>query len=1235
MWPRLTNKLTYTGTTGTGTFTATAGVSGKTGTSGNVTINVGAAAKYIIAGSSTQTAGSTNNLTITIEDASGNTVPFTGDKILTFSGADSSTNPRTAPTVKDKTGAAVALGTPTTITFASGVATVSGNDNGVMTLYKAEGANVSVTDGSISSPTPLAVTVSHAGLEKFAWSLTSPQENALAFTGTNTLTAEDTYGNTVTSFDASTDSVSVTTSLSGAVSGLGSRFNHTLNQAADFTNGVATLTSKLTYTGTIGTGTFTATAGVSGKTGTSGSVTINAGAAAVVAVETKADGSGTVVPAQSIPSDSSMTVYAITRDGSNNFIANAAADSWSLLNKTGGVVDEDLVQSVDKKSAVFTGHVNGSAEIHATLGAFTANSGTITVTAGTATKYVIAGSSTQTAGSANNLTITFEDGSGNTVPYTGDKTLTFSGADSSTNPRTAPTVTDTAGTAVAFGVPTTIYFTNGVATVSGNKNGVMTLYKAGTDSIRVVNGTIFNSTPLVVAVSHANLEKFAWSLTSPQENALAFTGTNTLTAEDTYGNAVTSFDASTDSVSVTTSLSGAVSGLGSRYNHTLNQAADFTNGVATLTSKLTYTGTIGTGTFTATAGVSGKTGTSDNVTMNVGAAAKYIIAGSSTQTAGSTNNLTITIEDASGNTVPFTGDKTLTFSGADSSTNPRTAPTVKDKTGGAVAFGTPTTITFASGVANVSGNDNGVMTLYKAEGANVSVTDGSISSPTPLAVTVSHAGLEKFAWSLTSPQENALAFTGTNTLTAEDTYGNTVTSFDASTDSVSVTTSLSGAVSGLGSRSNHTLNQAADFTNGVATLTSKLTYTGTIGTGTFTATAGVSGKTGTSGSVTINAGAAAVVAVETKADGSGTVVPAQSIPSDSSMTVYAITRDGSNNFIANAAADSWSLVSKTGGVVDGDLVQSGDKKSAVFTGHVSGSAEIHATLGAFTANSGTITVTAGTATKYVIAGSSTQTAGSANNLTITFEDGSGNTVPYTGDKTLTFSGADSSTNPRTAPTVTDTAGTAVAFGVPTTIYFTNGVATVSGNKNGVMTLYKAGTDSIRVVNGTIFNSTPLVVAVSHANLEKFAWSLTSPQENALAFTGTNTLTAEDTYGNAVTSFDASTDSVSVTTSLSGAVSGLGSRFNHTLNQAADFTSGVATLTSKLTYTGTVGTGTFTATAGVSGKTGTSDNVTMNVGAAAKYIIAGSSTQTAGSTNNLTITLEDAQGTQFPSPETRH
>ncbi|MGB8297529.1 MAG: DNRLRE domain-containing protein [Polyangia bacterium] len=98
------------------------------------------------------------------------------------------------------------------------------------------------------------------------------------------------------------------------------------------------------------------------------------------------------------------------------------------------------------------------------------------------------------------------------------------------------------------------------------------------------------------------------------------------------------------------------------------------------------------------------------------------------------------------------------------------------------------------------------------------------------------------------------------------------------------------------------------------------------------------------------------VRVETAADGSGTVVPAQTITPGNSVTVYAITRDASNVFVANAAA-SWSLTSITGGVVAGDLVASGDGKSAVFTAHGAGSAAIHAAVTGLTSNdSGVITV---------------------------------------------------------------------------------------------------------------------------------------------------------------------------------------------------------------------------------------------------------------------------------------
>jgi hypothetical protein len=87
------------------------------------------------------------------------------------------------------------------------------------------------------------------------------------------------------------------------------------------------------------------------------------------------------------------------------------------------------------------------------------------------------------------------------------------------------------------------------------------------------------------------------------------------------------------------------------------------------------------------------------------------------------------------------------------------------------------------------------------------------------------------------------------------------------------------------------------------------------------------------------------------------LVPTQSIGVGSTVTVYAITRDASNNFVANVAATAWSLGSLSGGVVAGDLVPVAGNKSAVFTGHVAGAASISASSGALPVTpSGIITV---------------------------------------------------------------------------------------------------------------------------------------------------------------------------------------------------------------------------------------------------------------------------------------
>ena len=999
-------KLKYTGATGSSTIKATS-ASGKEGTSASpVTINVGAATRLVISGSGSQVAGLPQSLTITARDSSGNTViSYGGAKNLVFSGSGSSPNPATSPTVTSSGGSAVPFGISTSINFSSGLAQVSGSNNGVMRLYRAGKDTIAVSDGSIGSggADRLIVTVSADALAKFTFVLTSPQQSGVAFTGTNLLTAQDSYGNTKTDFNAATDNVTVNPSgLAGSVTGLGSGAN-VLNQASDFTSGIANLTGKMKFTGATGSGLFTA-ASASSKVGTSGSVQIVAGGATRLVIRTN------------------------------------TGDSVTTL----------------------------------------------------------------TAGGTTNLTIRAMDASGNVVTtYTGTKSLTFSGPDSSLSPASAPTVTNSSGSAVAFNTSTSINFTNGVATVSGSANGVLRLLRAQTALVSATDGTIGSSGTdnLSVTVSPSALGKFGLTLATPQTSGVAFTGVNSLSALDDWGNTVTTFSAATTPVTLTTTLTGTISGLGSGTNNVLNRAGDFTLGIANLTSLgMKFTGTVGTGTFTATGG--GKTGVSGSVAVVAGGATRLVLrtsAGDSvtTMVAGTTRNLTITAKDGFGNTVTaYTGSKTLLFSGADSSTSPATPASVTNSAGAVVSFGANTAITFTNGVAQVAGSSNGVLRLYRAQGAIVAVSDGSIHSTgnDALSITVSAAALGKFKWALSSPQVSGAAFSGTNTLSAQDDWGNTVTTFDASASNVTLSTSLGGTISGLGSGTNDILNRSADFSTGVANLTALgMKYTGPVGTGVFTATS--SGKAGTSDSVVISAG---------------------------------------------------------------------------------------------------------TATRLVLTGTATQVAGTAQNLTITARDESNNiVVGYAGSKNLTFSGAASGTNPVTPPTVANSAGLAVAFNSPTALTFTNGIATVAGSANGTMRLYRVESAIISVTDGTISSQLTdrLTVGVTPGALGQFAWTLVSPQVNGLTFTGTNTLVAQDDWGNTVPTFNAATNNVTITTSLPGspqAITGLGSLDNNVLNQAGNFTAGVSNLTALgMKYSGSSGTGTFTATSAVGSKAGTSAVITMN------------------------------------------
>jgi hypothetical protein len=427
-----------------------------------------------------------------------------------------------------------------------------------------------------------------------------------------------------------------------------------------------------------------------------------------------------------------------------------------------------------------------------------------------------AASTTPTAGAADNLTLTAKDSAGHTVTtYAGSHNITFGGAATSAE-GSKPTVVDSSGTAVSFGSATALSFTSGVASVASSKNGVMKLYASGSSKIEASDGSISVEEPLSVSVSPSTASKLALSAVTSTPVAGAADNL-TVTARDAYGNTTPTY---TGSHSLT--YSGASSSPGGNAPTVSDVSGNdiafgtatpttFTNGVASASGgangamKLYKSGA-------ATVKVSDGTLSGTLATTTSAATATKLQLGAATTTpvAAASDNLTITAQDAYTNTATsYAGAHNLVFSG--SSASPSGAlPTVVDSAGTAVNFGAATALSFTSGVASVSSSKNGVMKLYRAGAASIAVTDGTISSPTPLAVTISVGTAARFALTnisvsagtLGSPCLFTCTLTGlgnSGTVTARvavtDSAGNTVSNV-GSEHAAKVTTSGSGAITG-------------------------------------------------------------------------------------------------------------------------------------------------------------------------------------------------------------------------------------------------------------------------------------------------------------------------------------------------------------------------------------------------------------------------------------------------------
>ena len=369
----------------------------------------------------------------------------------------------------------------------------------------------------------------------------------------------------------------------------------------------------------------------------------------------------------------------------------------------------------------------------------------VTSTVGAATQFrILASNAKPVAGEPVDLTISARDAGGGVVTsYAGNKTLVFSGAEASPD-GTKPTVVNRSNSVILFGSNTSLTFTAGIATVSSNRNGVLRIYRSGPTEVKATQGSITTPTPLVLTVEPevAAELKLAASTTTPVAGAA---DDLTVTALDEYGNVASGYSGSKGVVfsGAEASPDGNVATVTDSGGEAVELGAptplQFTEGVAAATggsngALVVYDA--GAANVKATEG-SLTTPTALALSVSPGAASKLALTASlTTVVATSTTNLTTTAQDAYGNTATtYSGNKNIYFSGASASPS-GTVPTVVNRSGTSVNFAKATSLAFTSGVAAVSSGRNGLTRLRRAEPTEVSATDGTISTATPLAVTV-------------------------------------------------------------------------------------------------------------------------------------------------------------------------------------------------------------------------------------------------------------------------------------------------------------------------------------------------------------------------------------------------------------------------------------------------------------------------------------------------------------------
>ncbi|MFH0848407.1 MAG: hypothetical protein V1857_02760, partial [archaeon] len=1121
----------------TGITIATSG-GGKSGTSGSFTVNPAVLDHFTFATiSSPKTAGTSFTITIMARDAYNNNV-------TTYT----STN-----TLSDSTGT---ISPTSTGAFSSGIWSNS------VTITKAQTGVTITTSGSGKSGTSNSFTVNSAVLDHFTFaSISNPQAAGVAFS--ITVTSKDLYNNTVTSYTSSNALSDLTGTISPASTGV-------------FSSG--TWTGSVTITKSQIGVTITTTG--SGKSGTSNSFNVNAGALGHFIFST-------ISSPQTAGTAFSITITG--KDGYNNTVTaytgtNSLSDSTATISPTSTSAFSSGTWTgtvtITKSQAGVTIATSGSGR--------SGTSNSFNMNAGTLDRFIFnTVSSPQTAGASFSITITSKDAYNNTVTgYTGSNSLS-----------------DSTGTITPTSTGT---FTAGVW--SGN----IAITKAQTGVTITTTGSSKSGTSNSLNVNPGALDRFIFtSVSTPQTAGVSFT--ITITSKDAYNNPVTTYSSSNSlsdstgtisptatgafssgtwsgSVAITkvqtgitiTTSGGGKSGTSNSftvsaaaldhfaftlisnpqsagvsftvtitskdvYNNTVtgysgsNSLADST-GTVSPTSTGAFSSGVWTGSVTITKSQGGvtittsggsKSGTSNSFNVNAGPLDHFLFASiSSPQTAGVSFTVTITSKDAYNNNV----------------TSYASSNTLSDSTG---------TITPTSTGAFTAGTWTGSVTVTKAQSGITITTSGGGKSGSSNSFNVNAGSLDHFTFaSVSSPQAAGVSFT--ITITGKDTYNNTITTYTGSNSLNDSTGTINPTATG-------------SFTGG--TWTGSVTITKAQTGISITTTGG--GKSGTSNSFNIDA--------SSELDHFAIAIISSPQTAGVSFTVTITSKDAYNNTVtmysgSNSLSDSTGTISPTA---------TGAFSSGVWTGSVTitkaqTGITITTSSSGKSGTSNSFSVNPAALDHFTFASiSSLQIAGTGFTIAITSKDAYNNTVTaYTGSNTL------SDLTGTIAPTTTG------AFS--------------SGVWSGSVTITKSQTGISIATSGSGKSGTSNSFNINVGSLDHFTFNtITGPQTAGVSFT--ITIMSKDAYNNTVTAYAGSNTLSDSTGTISP-------------TSTSVFSSGVWIGSVTITKAQT---GIIITTTG-SGKSGNSNSLDVNAGALNQFLLnVIISPQTAGLSFTVTITSKDS------------